>query len=145
MKRSRSCQVVYSGYTLFFGSNVNYRKSERFFRYSQGQALMDGRQNGWIDLGLFAPEFKSKQEYFRRCGQMHVAAKKFLTFGRLWGPVVPLKPVGEFEEDGWGPWEKKHRGAAPNAEARLWQAEDGHLAVILANYSRCGPSASPGS
>lgn len=126
-------QVVYSGYTLFFGSPANYRRSDRFFNYSQGQALIDGRQNGWMDFGLFAPEFKSKQDYFRQCGQYRVAAKKFLTFGRLWGPLAPVKPVAQFEDDYWG-WGIKHRGKVPVAEARLWQSEDGHLGVIFANY-----------
>ncbi|MCC7496346.1 MAG: PmoA family protein [Bryobacterales bacterium] len=127
-------QVVYSGYTLFFGSPVDISKSDRFFNYAQGQALINGRQNGWMGFELFAPEHKAKQDYLRQCGQYHVAAKKFVTFGRLWGPLEPRKPIAQFEDDGWGPWGKKHRGKVPVAEARLWQSEDGHLGVFFANY-----------
>ena len=38
-----------------------------------------------------------------------------------------------FSEDVFG-WNRRHRGSAPVAEARLWQAEDGALAIFFANY-----------
>jgi hypothetical protein len=126
-------EVVYSGYTLFFGSPCDYTASDRFFRFAQGQAFLDGRQNGWIDFGLFQPEHVAKAEYFRQCGRYRVASRKFLTYGRLLQPVEPSKPVPTFTEDVFG-WQTKHRGAVPAAEARLWQAEDGHLGVFIANY-----------
>ncbi len=126
-------QVVYSGYTLFFGSPCDYARSDRFFNFAQGQALIDGRQNGWIDLGLFKPEHAQKAEYFRQCGRYRVAGRKFLTCGRLLRPVEPTNVIPTFTEDGFG-WQTKHKGTVPCAEARLWQAEDGHLGVFMANY-----------
>lgn len=126
-------QVVYSGYTLFFGSPCDYSQSERFFRYAQGQALIDGRQNGWMGFGLMKPEHARKLDYLRECARYRVAGGRFLTFGRLLEPVTPLKPVPTFSEDVFG-WQRKHRGTVPAAEARLWQAEDGRLAVFFANY-----------
>ena len=127
--------VVYSGYTIFFGSPVDYAKSDRYFNYSQGQALLDGRQNGWINFGLFRPEHAAKAGYFRQCGQYRVAARKFLTYGRLLQPIEPLRAIPTFTEEGVG-WQArdKHTGAMPSAEGRLWQSEDGHLGVLLANY-----------
>jgi len=126
-------EVVYSGHTIFFGSPCDITKSERFFCYAQGQGFLDGRQNGWIGLALFKPENSTKAEYLRQCGRYRVATKQYLVYGRLLGPVVPENPVPTFTEEGFG-FGNKHKGAVPAAEGRLWQAENGRLAVFLANY-----------
>ena len=127
-------EVVYSGYTLFFGSPCDYAgRSNRFFRWAQGEAMMDGRQNGWMTFGLFEPAYAAKADYFRQCGRYRVAAKKFLTYGQLLGPLEPSQPVPTFTEEGFG-WQQKHSGTVAGAEGRLWKAEDGHLGVFLANY-----------
>ncbi|MCE5308574.1 MAG: DUF6259 domain-containing protein [Acidobacteriales bacterium] len=127
-------QVVYSGYTLLLGSPVDFTKSEQLFNFAEGQAFLDGRQIGWMGLGLFQPEHRRKAEYFRECARYRVAAKKYVTYGRLLTPVRPVNQVPTFTDDNFG-WWRKHRGKAPLAEGRLWQAEDGKLAVLLANYS----------
>ena len=126
-------QIVYSGYTLFVGSPCNYHKSIRFFRFGQGQALIDGRQNGWMDVGLFDEENQAKADFLRQCGRYRVAASKFLTYGEMLEPVEPRNMIPTFEDDGFG-WVTRHRGTAPLAEGRLWRSEDGRLGVILANY-----------
>jgi hypothetical protein len=129
-------QMVYSGYTLFFGSPCDYTKSDRFFVFAQGRALLHGRQNGWMDLGLFLPEHSSKAAYLKQCGRYRVATSKFLTLGRLWGPIEPSNDVPKFQLDdlGWGMYEAMRTAQVPKAEARLWQAEDGCLGIFLANY-----------
>ncbi len=129
-------QIVYSGYTIFFGSRCDYERSNRYFNYAQGQALIDGRQNGWMNFGLFKPKHSKKVDYLRQCGRYRVAAKKFLTYGRLLKPIEPTKSVPTFSEDGfgWGMYEKSRVATVPGAEARLWQSEDGHLGIFLANY-----------
>ena len=126
-------EIVYSGYTLLFGSPCNYTKSDRFFAFAQGQAFIDRRQNGWMDPGFFKPEYAEKAAYFRQCGRYRLAASKFLTYGRMLRPIEPSNPVPSFSEDGFG-WQTKHRGTVPSAEARLWQSEDGHLGIFLASY-----------
>ena len=129
-------QVVYSGYTIFFGSPCDYKKSDRFFVFAQGQAFLNGRQNGWMDLGLFQPEYSRKVDYLKKCGQYRVATRKFLTLGRLWGPIEPTNNVPAFRLDnlGWGMYEAVRTAQVPSAEGWLWQSEDGHLGVFLANY-----------
>jgi hypothetical protein len=126
-------QVVYSGYTILFGSPCDYRQSDRFFRFAQGQALIDGRQNGWMNLRMFQPEFERKVEYLRQCAQTRVANAGFLTYGQLLRPIEPLQAVPTFSEDVFG-WYEKHHGVVPVAEGRLWRSEDGHLGIFLANY-----------
>jgi len=127
-------EVVYSGYTLFFGSPCDFTKSDPYFCYAQGQALMDGRQNGWMSLDLFKPEYSAKAGYLRQCGRYRVATKQYLLYGRLLGPIEPENPVATFTEEGFGFNKDIHKGTAPVAEGRLWQDEQGHLAVFLANY-----------
>jgi hypothetical protein len=129
-------QMVYSGYTIFFGSPSDFTRSDRFFRFAQGQALIDGRQNGWMGLDLFKPGHERKVEYLRQCGRYRMAGAKFLTYGQLLAPVEPSTPVATFAEDGF---EKSygvtHTGTVPAVAARLWRAEDGRLGLIFANYS----------
>lgn len=127
-------EVVYSGYAIFFASPCDYTKSDRFFDYAQGQAFIDGRQNGWMDVDLFKPEHSAKADYLRQCGRLRVATKPYLVYGHLLGPVEPEKPVPTFTEEGFGFEKIKHTGTVPAAEGRLWQDENGHLAVFLANY-----------
>lgn len=129
-------QLVYSGYTIFFGSPCDYTRSDNYFNYSQGQALIDGRQNGWMDLGLFKPEHAKKVEYLRQCGRYRLAGEEFLTYGRLIKPLTPTNKVPAFSETGmgWGMYEKQRNALLPSAEARLWQNEKRSLAVVIANY-----------
>jgi len=128
-------EMVYSGYTILFASPCDITKSDRYFCYAQGQAWMDGRQNGWMNLDLFKPENHTKADYLRACGRLRVATKPFLIYGRLLGPIEPQKPVPTFTEEGFGRNKDVHTGTAPAAEGRLWQDENGNLAVFLANYT----------
>ena len=133
--------VIYSGYTIFFGSPINLARSERLFHYWQGRCLIDGRQLGFMGLDLFKPENSSKAEYLRECARYRIATRQYVQYGRMLGPIEPENAVPVFTEEGLGhdsSWQNNpslyHKGKAPAAEARLWQAENGHLAVFLANY-----------
>ena len=129
-------QMVYSGYTLFFGSTCDYTKSDNYFRYAQGQAFIDGRQNGWMDLGLFKPEHKEKVAYLKQCGKYRVNATKYLVYGRLLDLVLPSGEIETFTDNGfgWGMYEKQRTAEVPAAEARLWESKDGSLGIFFANY-----------
>lgn len=126
-------QVVYSGYTLFYASRCDYRKSSRLFKFGVGQGFIDGRQIGWMDFDLFRPQFSELAEYMKNCAKYRMVTKKYLVFGRLWEPVYPENKVPFFQEEFTGGG--AHTGSAPSAEARLWQAEDGSIAVFIANYT----------
>jgi hypothetical protein len=125
-------EVVYSGYTLFYASRCDYRKSDRLFNFCVGQGFIDGKQIGWMDFDLFRPHYSRKVEYMKNCARYRMVTKKYLTFGRLWEPVYPDNEVPFFEEEFIGGG--AHTGKAPSAEARLWQAEDGNIAIFIANY-----------
>jgi hypothetical protein len=129
-------QMVYSGYTIFFGSTCDYTKSDNYFRYAQGQAFIDGRQNGWMDLGLFKPEYRNKVDFLRQCGKQRLNTLKYLVYGQLLAPVIPSKNIETFADNGfgWGMYEKQRSANVPCAEARLWRSEEGTLAIFFANY-----------
>ncbi len=112
------------------------QKSDNYFRYAQGQAFIDGRQNGWMDLGLFKPEYREKVEFLKLCGKMRMLSIPYLVYGQLLGPVVPVEPVETFSDDGfgWGMYEKERSATLPAAEARIWKSEEGSLAIIFVNY-----------
>lgn len=126
-------QVVYSGYTLFYASRCDFRGSSNLFNFCVGQGFIDGKQIGWMDFDLFRPEFNNKLEYLKLCAKYRVNTKKYLTFGRLLEPVYPENKISLFEEEFRGGG--VHKGKAPSAEARLWQAEDGKIAVFFASYT----------
>lgn len=125
-------QLVYSGYTLFYASRCNYRLSDLLFNFGVGQGFIDGRQIGWMDFDLFRPEFRHKMEYMRNCARYRMVTKDYLTFGRLWEPILPDNEVLVSQQD--IPGGGHSEGLAPSAEARLWQAEDGKIAIFIANY-----------
>lgn len=129
-------QMVYSGYAIFFGSTCDYTKSDNYFRYAQGLALIDGRQNGWMDLGLFQPEYKEKVAYLKQCGKYRTNTLKYLLHGQLLDPVLPTQDIETFTDNGFGQGadEDERSVNVPCAEARLWKAEDGSLAILFANY-----------
>jgi len=129
-------QMVYSGYTIFFGSTCDYTKSDNYFRFAQGQAFINGRQNGWMDLGLFKPEYKKKVDYLKQCGKYRLNTLKYLVYGQLLDPVIPLSDIGTFNDAGfgWGMYETQRSTNVPCAEARLWKSEEGNLAIFFANY-----------
>ncbi|HCC69873.1 MAG TPA: hypothetical protein DEQ09_01770 [Bacteroidales bacterium] len=130
-------QMVYSGYTLFFGSTCDYTKSNNYFRYAQGQAFIDGRQNGWMDLGLFKPEYKQKVEFLKKCGKYRLASLDYLVYGQLLDIIKPDNQIASFSDEGfgWGMYEKQRKAEIPGAEARLWKSEEDKLAIFLVNYT----------
>jgi hypothetical protein len=135
-------QTVYSGYTLFFASPCDYSRSIRYFRWVQGCALMDGRQNGWMDIFLFQPEYKDRADYFAKCGVYRGLARKFLTYGELLDVMEFEHPVAALQDEDvqagafmQGRHVDKETPGVPSVQGRLWKSEDGHLGVILANYA----------
>ncbi len=127
-------QVVYSGYTLFYGSVCDFTKSNQLFNYAVGQGFIDGKQVGWMNFDLFRrPQYAAKADFLLRCARLRMVTQKYHTFGRLWEPLTPTNSVPTFEEEfSEG---GVHKAKVPSVEARLWQSEDGDLAVFIANYT----------
>lgn len=127
--------VVYSGYAIFFGSPCNYKKcSDDVFNFAEGQAFIFGRQNGWMDLGLFKPKYSKQVAFLRECARLRVATKDFYLYGRLLGMVEPTNNIPTFTSSEFGRWKKKHTGTVPDAKATLWKSKDGNLGVFIANF-----------
>jgi hypothetical protein len=99
-----------------------------------GQGFIDGKQIGWMNFDLFRrPQFAAKADFLLQCAKLRMVTQKYHTFGRLWEPLTPTNSVPAFEEEfSEG---GVHKAKVPSAEARLWQSEDGDLAVFIANYT----------
>ncbi len=123
-------EMVYSGYTIFFGSPCDYTKSDNFFRYAQGQAFIDGRQNGWMGLGLFKPEHAKKVDFLKMCGKLRVATKKYLVFGQLIEPLKPSNSIESFTDDGFGWMEKLVR-----QQSQVQRPVFGNLRTVILPFS----------
>jgi hypothetical protein len=127
-------EIVYSGYTLFYGSVCDFTRSNQLFNYAVGQGFIDGKQVGWMNFDLFRrPQYEAKADFLIKCAKLRMVTQKYHTFGRLWEPLIPTNQVPAFEEEfSEG---GVHKANVPSVEARLWQAEDGNLAVFIANYT----------
>ncbi len=133
--------VVYSGYTIFFGSPCDFEKcSDDMFNFAEGQAFIFGRQNGWMTLDLFNPKYASKVDFLRRCAQYRVATKDFYLYGRLLGLVRPTNEIPTFTSSDFGRWKQKHTGTVPDVKATLWKSDHGNLGIFMANFVRKGMS-----
>lgn len=112
--------AVYSGYTIYFASWLEGLKSDRVFISTIGRDVLWGCKPGWFDFDrMFSPENKKKLEYFRDLGHVHNAGKKYLVYG-------------EFLSQ----WESDARCSETNIPLQictLWKAEDGSLALFVAN------------
>lgn len=112
--------AVYSGYTIYFASWLEGLKSDRVFISTIGRDVLWGCKPGWFDFDkMFSPENKKKLEYFRDLGHVYNEGRKYLLYG-------------EFLSQ----WESKARCSETNIPLQistLWKAEDGSLALFIAN------------
>jgi len=126
-------EMVYSGYTVLFGSICSLDRSETFFRQTQGTAMLDGRQLGWLSLAVFKEEHAAKVAYLKNALAFRDSALPYLLYGRLLEPLSPSSPVPTFEEPvevGRGDQTRTLAGA----EARVWKDEAGGTAILFANF-----------
>ena len=126
--------AVYSGYSLYFGSPAWFEHGDRAWIMAQGRAFLWGCQNGWMGFELFNPEHSKKADYLKRVGKYRIATRKFLTFGELVDIIKPTNNVESITER-WPDHGNNPRNATlPSIQGSIWKAEDGMLAVFLANY-----------
>lgn len=113
--------AVYSGYTIYFASWLEGMKSDRIFISTIGRDVIWGCKPGWFGFDeMFSPENKKKLEYFRDLGQVHYAGRKYFVYGEF---------LGQSESE-----EKCSETNIPLQMSTIWKAEDGSLALIIANF-----------
>ena len=129
-------QMVYSGYTFYFGSpsSSSPQTTDRGFIMGQGRSFIWGHQNGWMGLWYMRPGHEKKAEYFGRIGKYRLAAKKFLTYGELVDLIQPLNKIPDVTEY----WQDHSRipryATVPSAMGAVWKSEDNHLGIFIVNF-----------
>ena len=130
--------AVYSGYTIYFASPHDLAATDRSFIMCQGRDFLWGCQNGWMGLDLLLPEHVVKAEYLKKIGEYRIAGRKYLTYGELVDIVKPENTVPAVTEL-WKNQQGEERDATiSGAMATVWKAEDGRLAVFMANFLDTG-------
>jgi hypothetical protein len=118
--------MVYSGYTIYFGSNC-YFPEDKAWKIVQARCMLWGIQNGWMPPEyILDPKQTSRKEYFKKVIAMHNHAKKYLVYGELVN-FVDSKNKIEVKWNG-------ENVSYPAMQAAVWLLKD-KLAVIIANYS----------
>ena len=124
--------VVYSGYTLYFGSKAY--GDDLPWIYVQGRTFLWGSQNGWMGPGMFYTVVHAKKAaYLKQIGKYRIAGKKFLTYGELVDTIDHAQTVSAPMRSHWEERSLANR-TFPIAQGAIWTAEDGSLGVFLVNY-----------
>lgn len=128
--------AVYSGYTLYFGSNAQVEDDGELQAFAMivGRDLLWGTQPGWMAVDVTS----ERGTYLRDVARVRHAGLRFFQFGELLGEVKPLQDPGTVT----GRWKNINRdGAEPTAVtlpavmSTVWKSADGALGVAVANLS----------
>ncbi|HBG26888.1 MAG: hypothetical protein A2Y10_11330 [Planctomycetes bacterium GWF2_41_51] len=125
--------AVYSGYTLYMGSNASFGWSDTAWRMYVGRNFLWGSQCGWMTPEqLFAIGSEKKCQFLRQVGLFRVQWRKFLTYGELMATLGSSQTVTES-------WTidpvKPNIPTLPAVQGSIWKAEDGTTGIFLVNYT----------
>jgi hypothetical protein len=118
--------MVYSGYTLYFGSNC-YFAEDKAWKIVQARCMLWGIQPGWMP-----PEYildskqASRKEYFKKVIAVREKAKEYLVYGEL---VNVFNSNDKFNLK----WNGKDV-SYPAIQASVWVLKN-KIAILAANYS----------
>lgn len=114
--------AVYSGYAIYFGSwDQSGKLSDEKFITLSGRDVLWGVKPGRFGLNMFNPGNEKRLNYLKTMGQTHYAGRKYFVYGEL---VKQVESVTKSEVTG-----------IPDQMGTLWKAEDGSLALVMANFS----------
>ena len=124
--------AVYSGYTLYFASNRAFAHGDISYCLCQARDFVWGAQLGWDGVAILAPEHREKLNFLSRLARLRAKALDYFVYGEL---VEVLEPKNEIRMLS-GTWNRPG-GDGPISlsavHAARWSAEDGSVAVVIAN------------
>lgn len=128
-------QAVYSGYTYYFTAASWIDNGARAYIMGQGRATIWGLEPGRENFNLFTHGHEEQAQFFKRIGEYRVAARKYLSFGELLGPLESITPLETITEL-WPTHNGEPKNATlPCAMGALWKAMDGDLGIFLVNFN----------
>jgi len=115
--------AVYSGYAIYFASwEKSMSLTDSRFIAILGRDVLWGCKPGWFSLDkLFDPQNEKKLDYFRTLGRAHYSARKYFVYGEF---------LKQFESE-----EKSEETKMPLQMCTVWRAEDGSIALVIANFT----------
>jgi hypothetical protein len=121
--------AVYSGYSLYLGSNASFGWTDQAWRMYVGRSFLWGSQCGWMTPEeLFAAGNDKKCQFLRQVGYFRVLGKNFLTFGELSGLVNSSQTISDY-------WSQSEPVILPAVQGSLWKSEEGTTGIFLVNYT----------
>lgn len=124
--------AVYSGYTLYFASNRAFAYGDTSYCLCQARDFVWGTQLGWDGVDILAPEHQEKLNFLSRLARLRAKALDYFVYGEL---VEVLDPSNEIPMLS-GTWNSPGGDgpiSLPAVHAARWLAEDGSIAVAIAN------------
>ena len=126
-------EMVYSGYTLYFGSRAESLPDE-IFNVIEGRAFLWGHQNGWMSPWYLKETHEEKAAFMKAMAKYRISTRYFLTYGELLGVIKPTDDIPVIQG--------KYRNADgidqkfeyPAVMGSVWKSEDGTFGVYMANF-----------
>ncbi len=128
--------AVYSGYSIYFGSNAQVDTSDGLASYAMfvGRDILWGTQPGWMPVDITS----ERGAYLRDVARLRYAGSKFFQFGELVGELKPHSDPGIVK----GRWNNILRVenipydvSIPAVMSSIWKSAEGTLGVAIANLS----------
>jgi hypothetical protein len=126
-------QMIYSGYTIYFGGRVAPEVTDRAFIMAEGRFFIWGFQPGWMPPWFMKPGHERKAEYFKTIGKYRTATRKFLTYGELVDLIEPTNKIATVTEVWTDQWGKARDAIIPSVMGAIWKSEKGELGIYIVN------------
>jgi len=124
--------AVYSGYTLYFGSNRAFGNGHVPFALCQARDFVWGAQLGWDGPALLEPAHAEELEVQARLARVRSRLLDALAYGEL-VRVLPAPSETPKLSGVWNTWSGNREVTLPALHAALWRCRDGSLVVVAAN------------
>jgi hypothetical protein len=126
-------EMVYSGYTLYFGSRADALPDE-IFNMVEGRAFLWGHQNGWMSPYYLKEGHEKKAEFMKKVGKYRRATRCFLTYGEMLELIKPTNNIPVIQGDYKNINGSRQKIEYPAVMGSVWKSEDGRIGVYLANF-----------
>lgn len=125
--------AVYSGYTIYFGSNARCEPGLQPYAMIQGREFIWGSQLGWMGFADAGPT--ERGNYLREVVRLRHAALKYVIYGELLGELEPVNEVGTVTGS-WHNWRgEPYDATLPAVMSTVWRGSDDTLGVFIVNVS----------
>jgi hypothetical protein len=124
-------QMVYSRHSVLIGSPTEPGMNDTLFRRTQGTALMDGRELGWVSFKELSAIHQDRVKYLRKILDYRKLALEYLQHGEMMQLLNSTASGNVFQADVTTDGHTTHVNF-PAVEARVWRV-NGKIGILFAN------------